>query len=693
MSGPPRRCGGRRPERRAAAVGDCGNGYVEVDPTGRYGRFDDLLGKGAMKSVYRGFDEERGVEVAWNQASLTDVLRTPDAVQRLHAEVQLLRALRHDAIIGFHASWVDVPRRSLNFITELFSSGTLRAYRRRYPRVSRRAVRSWARQVLRGLAYLHAHDPPVIHRDLKCDNLFVNGHQGQVKIGDLGLAAVLRGGAARSVIGTPEFMAPEMYDEEYDERVDVYAFGMCVLEMITVEYPYAECSNPAQIYKKVTAGRLPDAFYRVEDDDARRFIGRCLAAASERPSAAELLLDPFLIDDGQDDQHRRRHDTTTTTTALTASAPSYSAETCCRSDDASSSSSSSLLGHRDDRQAEAEQREDDDHDDAAREQPAARTDMTITGKLNAEEDTVFLRVQITDETGHVRNIYFPFDTASDTAAEVASEMVKELDITDRDAAEIAAMIEQEIDRLLPGREPQHEYTYAAHDDDDDDDDENGERPPPFYYLSSSPTSSQGSLCGVGPYGTGGFYGPQGGGWSKDHWRALSDDDDDGASSASARSGRYSALHYEEEAQPSSSPEAERWGPGSSSSCSSRAGQARNTRFAPGRGGDDGLLARQRQCSVSPAHQHAGRPRRRERDGGDGHGRMPRNRSMVDMRSRLLHRTLVEELNRRLFFNTVGAVENIGFRAPAASSSASSAAAARDGRGRRRGKDDSQYVLL
>ena len=52
-------------------------------------------------------------------------------------------------------------------------------------------------------------------------------------------------------IGTPEFMAPEMYEESYDEKVDVYAFGMCLLEMATGEYPYMECTNPAQIYRKV----------------------------------------------------------------------------------------------------------------------------------------------------------------------------------------------------------------------------------------------------------------------------------------------------------------------------------------------------------------------------------------------------------------------------------------------------------
>lgn len=56
-----------------------------------------------------------------------------------------------------------------------------------------------------------------------------------------------------SLTGTPEFMAPEMYEEKYDEAVDVYAFGMCILEMATSEYPYSECQNAAQIYRKVTS--------------------------------------------------------------------------------------------------------------------------------------------------------------------------------------------------------------------------------------------------------------------------------------------------------------------------------------------------------------------------------------------------------------------------------------------------------
>ncbi len=67
--------------------------------------------------------------------------------------------------------------------------------------------------------------------------------------------------------GTPEFMAPELYDEEYDDRVDVYSYGMCLLELATMEYPYCECRNAAQIYRKVTLVRLCVFLLLIHPDD------------------------------------------------------------------------------------------------------------------------------------------------------------------------------------------------------------------------------------------------------------------------------------------------------------------------------------------------------------------------------------------------------------------------------------------
>ncbi|KAL2546860.1 Serine/threonine-protein kinase WNK1 [Forsythia ovata] len=93
-------------------------------------------------------------------------------------------------------------------------------------------------------------------------------------------------------------MAPEVAAEEYNELVEIYSFGMCILEMVTFEYSYSECNHPAQIYKKVISGKKPDALYKVKDPEVRQFVEKCLATVSHRLSARELLNDPFLqIDD------------------------------------------------------------------------------------------------------------------------------------------------------------------------------------------------------------------------------------------------------------------------------------------------------------------------------------------------------------------------------------------------------------
>lgn len=258
-------------------------------------QYQEVLGKGAFKTVYRAFDELDGLEVAWNQVKIQDLLQSPEESERLYSEVHLLKSLKHKNIIKFYNSWVDTRSKNVNFITEIFTSGTLRQYRKKHKHVDIKAVKNWARQILRGLLYLHSHDPPIIHRDLKCDNIFVNGNNGEVKIGDLGLATILRQAhAAHSVIGTPEFMAPELYEEDYNELVDIYSFGMCLLELVTFEYPYSECTNAAQIYKKVTSGKKPAALERIKNMDVRQFIEKCLAVASKRSPARELLADPFL---------------------------------------------------------------------------------------------------------------------------------------------------------------------------------------------------------------------------------------------------------------------------------------------------------------------------------------------------------------------------------------------------------------
>jgi serine/threonine protein kinase len=161
----------------------------------------------------------------------------------------------------------------------------------------------WCRQILTALVYLHSHVPPIIHRDLKLDNIFVNGSTGEIRIGDFGLSAARHSTHVASVLGTPEFMAPELYEESYNESVDIYSFGMSVLEMVTKEYPYEECTNAAQIWKRVSTGSKPEVLNRIMNKEVRAFIEICLQPASNRLSARELLKHPFLRFKRSDPSH------------------------------------------------------------------------------------------------------------------------------------------------------------------------------------------------------------------------------------------------------------------------------------------------------------------------------------------------------------------------------------------------------
>lgn len=557
--------------------------YVEMDPSSRYGRFNEILGKGAMKTVYKAFDVVLGMEVAWSQVMLNDALCSSDELERLYVEVHLLKKLNHDSIVRFHHYWIDTGSRTFNFITEMLTSGTLREYRQKFKEVDIRAIKNWACQILQGLVHLHSFDSPVIHRDLKCDNIFVNGHLGQVKIGDFGLSAILRDSQhANCIVGTPEFMAPEIYSEKYDERVDVYSFGMCMLEMLTSEYPYTECSNRFQIYKKVTTGKKPEAFYRIQDAEARQFVAKCLEDASTRPSAHELMFHPFLA---LDDNPMLAPESPTA--GVIAEMPSL------------------LFDH------------------------GKSTDMTITGTVNPEDNTVILKVGICDKDECVETkICFPFDVVNDTAMDVATEMVKELDITEWDPHEIAEMIEDEIASLVPGWKAsgspdsllqlQHSFDF----NNDDDDDEN--HPPDDLYSSPShdslaglPESFEGPLSPVQrPLHN-----------LHDFRQGHLFHDEDAVSERSYSYESYSDIEYIVQ---------------------------QNDTKAEGSSTHSSFKCNKKGSGSSDTGNGVGSPR---------HKKVNNIRSFMDIRSQLLNRGLMQAVKNRCGAKTIGAVESIGFRDP------------------------------
>ncbi|XP_056689248.1 probable serine/threonine-protein kinase WNK11 isoform X2 [Spinacia oleracea] len=391
----------------AKPLSDDSDGIVERDPSGRYVRYSEILGRGAFKTVYKGFDEVNGKEVAWNQVDIDDVLQSPQQLERLYTEVHLLKSLKHVNIIKLYHSWVDDGSKTINMITELFTSGNLRQYRKKHKYVDMKAIKKWARQILSGLQFLHSQSPCIIHRDLKCDNIFVNGNTGEVRIGDLGLATVMQQPTARSVIGTPEFMAPELYDEEYNELVDIYSFGLCMLEMVTCDYPYSECRNPAQIYRKVTMGVMPASLSKVTNPEMKKFIESCLVPASSRPSAKQLLKDPFL-----------------------ASPSPLPVNT---------------VGH----QVAHSMDIDNPHRISFKLKVNDDKTFKLIGEVE-DNNSISMTFLFPDTAGRKKNVHFVFDLQNDVIPSIAYEMVEVIDdLSGEDLLPIVQLMEQLIARLLP----------------------------------------------------------------------------------------------------------------------------------------------------------------------------------------------------------------------------------------------------
>ncbi|KAF3623526.1 putative serine/threonine-protein kinase WNK7 [Capsicum annuum] len=405
---------------------------VEESPDNRYIRYNEILGRGAFKTVYKAFDKIDGTEVAWNQICIDDAVQSPEYLERIHSEVHLLRMLKHENIMKLYSSWVDYVNKSINMITELFSSGSLRRYRRKHKTVDTKAIKHWSRQILQGLHYLHSHNPPVIHRDLKCDNIFINGNHGEVKLGDFGLATIMWQSTAHSVIGTPEFMAPELYDEEYNELVDIYSFGMCILELITCEYPYNECRNQAQIYKKVTSGIKPASLAKVTDAHVKEFVEKCLAPASIRLSAAELLEDPFLSSESLKSppcDHLPLSNFVSEAQSLPKSivmdvglAQKLHSDMCIESKIGSHFSNLDFVRRNE------------------------RNEFSLQGAKKDDRSIAF-SLRIAEFTGRVRHVHFAFCIDVDTVMSIASEMAGELELSNNDAATIAELIADFIFKL------------------------------------------------------------------------------------------------------------------------------------------------------------------------------------------------------------------------------------------------------
>ncbi|MCZ6635925.1 MAG: protein kinase [bacterium] len=258
----------------------------------------ELIGRGAMGTIYRAYDEALDREVAIKFLS-TDATPTHTDVERFYREARAAAGLVHPNVVTIH----DIGEHdgAYFFVMELLPGASLREWLKERHQTDWREGLEMSAQICRGLEV--AHEKGLLHRDIKPDNVWVHP-DGRIKLLDFGIA---RFSAAHTLtqagetMGTPEFMAPEqIMGDQLDGRTDLYSVGILMYELFTGQLPFTGPNPVTVIYKHMEEEPTPPGQWAKELPVAvEKIILRAMgkspderwASATEMREAIEALLE------------------------------------------------------------------------------------------------------------------------------------------------------------------------------------------------------------------------------------------------------------------------------------------------------------------------------------------------------------------------------------------------------------------
>jgi tetratricopeptide (TPR) repeat protein len=260
---------------------------------GRY-RIESLLGEGGMGAVYRAFDTELDRTVALKLVR-PELAVNPQTMKRFKQELLLASRISHKNILRIHDLG---DAGGIKFITMAFVEGQDLAHLidRTGPMPMQQAL-AFTRQLCAALEAAHAEG--VVHRDLKPQNILVDGSDS-IYVSDFGLAKSLEaeismGTRTGQILGTPRYMSPEQVEaKDVDHRSDLYSAGLIIYEMFTAALPFRGESAMQLMYQRVSEQPRDPRRARPDlPDYIANIILKCLEKdpAKRYQSAREILND------------------------------------------------------------------------------------------------------------------------------------------------------------------------------------------------------------------------------------------------------------------------------------------------------------------------------------------------------------------------------------------------------------------
>jgi serine/threonine protein kinase len=257
------------------------------------------IGEGSFGTVFEALNDD-GIIVAVKRMN---ILNKSQEIEDLLSEIELMRGMCHKNIVEYLGAIVDTEHCFLFIFQEWVSRGSVAALLRDTGPFTPPVVRSYTRQILHGLEYLHSMG--IIHRDIKGGNILVH-NDGNVKLADFGASIKLNMDQTQEdsqIKGTPYFMAPEVLSQgHYGRKGDIWAVGCTMIQMLSGEPPWKDMNLRSilqlhQIVLHWEKGPPPCKTTHILSKEIQECLQLCFQKnETARPNASELLQCAFLCD-------------------------------------------------------------------------------------------------------------------------------------------------------------------------------------------------------------------------------------------------------------------------------------------------------------------------------------------------------------------------------------------------------------
>ncbi|GLV46209.1 nimA-like kinase [Carabus blaptoides fortunei] len=211
-------------------------------------------------------------------------------------EIEILKSLKHPNVIQYYKHFLS--KRFFCIIMEYATKGNLYDFilnQRRFGYIKQKDALNIFCQILLGLDHIHSKN--IIHRDMKCENILITGMKFDlIKIADFGISKLLEcDGKANTIIGTPNYLAPEVCDgKPYDMKSDIWSLGCILYELCALERMFE--GNISNVVLSIASGRIKEINYSIYDQQIQEVIYMLLTTNPQfRPNTTGLMRHTILM--------------------------------------------------------------------------------------------------------------------------------------------------------------------------------------------------------------------------------------------------------------------------------------------------------------------------------------------------------------------------------------------------------------